>query len=351
MNKEVEILKSLFLHSSENVFILNYEFQILWSNKADADVFFSGISVGELFSKEVKPLKSGEYFIVFDGLEFMCRIINYEERNLYVMQMSGDDVMFSYIKCNVVKEFLTNQAAAVRQAVTGIAFAGNMLQKVFDEENMRDSKKYLDITMGNCYKLLKSVLNTTELIRYTDNTIEYRRINLTTALESFTGICRNILKGQIDVFLKIQPELYIKADPERLTACLLSLTVLVGRHNPGAGYIRFDAERLGDFVSVTVSSDNPEDKTVHKVFSELNRLYGEDSVDSDLFVVKRFCCTFGGTLFVAEGKDNGSKTYSIKFPFCRAGESIAEFSSSVLSYHEDRFSKYHIALSDIAEIY
>ena len=39
MNKEVEILKSLFLHSSENVFILNYEFQILWSNKADADVF------------------------------------------------------------------------------------------------------------------------------------------------------------------------------------------------------------------------------------------------------------------------------------------------------------------------
>ena len=71
MNKEVEILKSLFLHSSENVFILNYEFQILWSNKADADVFFSGISVAELFSKEVKPLKSGEYFIEFDGLEFM----------------------------------------------------------------------------------------------------------------------------------------------------------------------------------------------------------------------------------------------------------------------------------------
>lgn len=40
MNKEVEILKSLFLHSSENVFILNYEFQILWSNKADAGCFF-----------------------------------------------------------------------------------------------------------------------------------------------------------------------------------------------------------------------------------------------------------------------------------------------------------------------
>lgn len=351
MNKEVEILKDLFLHSSENVFILNYDFKILWSNNTDGKSIFSGVSINELFSGELLPLTSGEYFIKFDGLEFMCRVINYEKMNLYVLQMSGDDVMFSYIKCNVVKEFLTNQAAAVRQSVTGIAFAGNMLQKVFDEENMQENKKYLDITMGNCYKLLKSVLNTTELIRYTDNTIENRRINLTSALESFTGICRNILKGQIDVFLKTQPEIYIKADPERLTACLLSLTVLVGRQNPGIGYIMYNAERVGDFISITVSSDNPEEKPVHRVFSEFNKLYLEESVDSDLFVVKRFCCTFGGTLFVAEGKENMGKSYSLKFPFCRASEGIAEFSSSVLSYHGDRFSKYHIALSDIAEIY
>lgn len=351
MNKEVEILKDLFLHSSENVFILNYDFKILWSNNTDGISIFSGVSINELFSGELLPLKSGEYFIKFDGLEFMCRVINYEKMNLYVLQMSEDDVMFSYIKCSVVKEFLTNQAAAVRQSVTGIAFAGNMLQKVFDEENLQENKKYLDITMGNCYKLLKSVLNTTELIRYTDNTIENRRINLTSALESFTGICRNILKGQIDVFLKSQPEIYIKADPDRLTACLLSLTVLVGRQNPGIGYIMFNAERVGDFISITVSSDNPDDKPVHRVFSEFNKLYQEESVDSDLFVVKRFCCTFGGTLFIAEGKENSGKSYSLKFPFCRAGEGIAEFSSSVLSYHEDRFSKYHIALSDIAEIY
>lgn len=351
MANQIDVLKDIFSNSSENVFIMNYDFEILWHNKTDLLNFFSGTTFKELLGKENRVLESGEYFFTYNGLEFSGRIINYKEQKLYVLQMSGDDVMYESIKSGAVREFFINQAAQVRQAVTGISFASNMLRKALDEAGMGDTGKLIDVTTGNCYKLLKAVLNTTELIRYTEDTSEAVKTDLTEALEEFAGICRKILKGQIDIVLKAAPGLYIKADPERLTACLLSLTVLTGRHNPGCGVIMFDAERVGDNVSVTASAKTEGEKTGKRVFSEFERLYESETADSDLFVVCRFCRSFGGTVFIADATETGGKVYSLKFPFCSDSGGTTKFSSSVRSYHEDRFSKYHIALSDIAEIY
>lgn len=351
MKNELDTLKNIFSNSSENVFIMNYEFEILWYNKNELLNFFSGTTFKELLGKENKILESGEYFFTHNGLEFSGRIINYREQRLYVLQMSGDDVMFESIRSGAVREFFINQAAQVRQAVTGISFASNMLQKALDEAGMNHEEKLLDVTTGNCYKLLKSVLNTTELIRYTEDTSEAVKIDLTDALREFAEICRSILNGQIDIVLKADPELYIMADPERLTACLLSLTVLTGRHNAGCSVIMLDAERVGENVSITAAADTNGGKTGKRVFSEFERLYESESADPDLFVVCRFCRRFGGTIFIADAPETDGKIYSLKFPFCNDPGGTTKFSSSAHSYHEDKFSKYHIALSDIAEIY
>lgn len=351
MTNELDTLKNIFSHSSENVFILNYDFETLWYNKTELMNFFSGVTFKELFGKENRILESGEYFFTYNGLEFSSRIINYKEQQLYVIQMSGDDVMYASIKCGAVREFFANQAAQVRQAVTGISCSVNMLHKALDEAGMQDKEELLDITAGNCYKLLKSVLNTTELIRYTEDSIDAVKINLTDALEEFADICRKILKGQIELVLKAAPELYIKADSERLTACLLSLTVLTGRHNPDCHTIMINAEKIGESVSITAAAKTDGEKAEKKVFSELERLYEKETADSDLFVVCRFCRTFGGTIFIADAPETGGKMYSLKFPFFNGSGENTKFSSPAQSYRSDKFSKYHIALSDIAEIY
>lgn len=351
MNRELDILKNLFSHSAENVFILNYDFDILWYNKTELMNFFNGISLDELFIDETLPLKSNEYFFSYNGLEFSGKIINYSDMQIYILQMSGDDVVFSCMKCNSVREFLINQSAQVRQAVTGISFAGNILYKALEEAGMKEGVKYLNITTGNCYKLLKAIQNTSELIRYTDNTVEASPINLSFALESFTNICRGILKNQINISLKVVPGLYIKADSERLTSCLLSLTVLTGYHNPNCRTIMFSAERIGDYVSLTVAAGDSKDKKEQKVFSKFEKLYEKDISDSELLVVNCFCRTFGGTVIIADTPETGGKSYSLKFPFCHEREENATFSSPVHLYSDEKFSKYSIALSGIAEIY
>ena len=257
-SNNIEVLKNLFECSSENVYITDYELNVLWFNKDESVSGFSGISCRELFSEEHLPLKSGEYYIKYNGLVFSCRVINFPdcENGVYIIQCSSDDVMFSFIKCQVIQEILMNWAGAIRQAVTGITFSSNMLHKVLDEADLYSEHKYLDITLGNCYKLLKTILNATELIRYTDGSLKNDKINLSAVIAEFVKTCQKILGDNIEICPCIQKELYIKADTERLIACLLSMIVLVNGRDPENNVIILTAERIGDFVSITAKAES-----------------------------------------------------------------------------------------------
>lgn len=351
-SNNIENLKKLFGYSSENVYITDYELNVLWCNKDEKTSEFSGISCRELFSGERLPLKSGEYYVKHNGLVFSCNVINYPEcgDGVYIIQCDNDDVMFSFIKCRVIQEILMNWAGAIRHAVTGITFSSTELHKVLDEADLYSEHKYLDITLGNCYKLLKTILNATELIRYTDGSIEKEKINLSAVISEFVKTCRKILGGSIEICPSVEDELYIKADTERLISCLLSMVVLVNGRKPENNVINLSAERIGDFVSITAKADSSGLEFGSRTFSREADLYEGDEVNSDLFVVSRFCRTFGGKLFVF-GNSNEQRSFSIRIPFCDTPDKIAKLSSEVRPYPDNKFSKYHIALSAIADVF
>ena len=351
-NNIIENLKDLFKYSSENVVITDYDFNILWSNKSEDYFLFGGKSCRELFQNEQLPLKSGEYNVKQNGLTFACRIINYPdcENGIYVIQTDEEDIMFSFIKCHGIQEFFINQAGAVRQAITGITLSSSSLHKALEEADLYSDQKYLDIIMGNCYKLLKTVANTTESIRYTDGSIIIKKIDVSTVLKEFTKKCSEILERNIEIRTEVQEDLYIKADMERFVSCLLSLAVLVNGKNPENNIILFNAEKIGRFVSITVKADRSGFDGSSRVFTRTSELYEEDAVDSDLFVVSRFCRTFNGTLFVS-GSSDDLRCFSLKFPYCDDVEPIAELSSTVRPYPEDKFTNYHIKLSEIADVF
>lgn len=351
-NGIVENLKDLFRHSSEIVLITDYDFNILWNNRSEENSVFSETALSELFQKERLPLKSGEYTVRLRSQLITCRVINYphSESGVYVIQTDGEDVMFSFIKRRGVKEFLMNQAGAVRQAVTGITFASNMLHKALDESDMYADHKYLDITMGNCYKLLKTASNTTELMRYDDGSIENKKIDVSAILEEIVKKCSEILGGSIEIRAEIQKDLYIKADMERFVACMLSLIILANDKNPENNIIILTAEKVMESVSITAKADRSGYSGSARVFSGISDLYDGDEVDSDLLVVKRFCNAFNGTLFISASAED-LKCLGMKFPYCDDTEPVAELSTFVRPYPEDKFTKYHIALSVIADVF
>ncbi|MGN0622254.1 MAG: hypothetical protein ACI4I9_10340 [Porcipelethomonas sp.] len=350
-NSDIENLKSVFSHSSENVFFLDYDFNILWCSSQEFMPVLKNIREEGFFAGESLPLESGEYSLRYGGLIFMCRVINYSECGIYVVQSAKDDAFYSFFKCSTVQEFLINQAGAVRQAVMGITSSSSVIHKTLEDAGFYAGNRYLDITMGNCYKLLRTVMNTTELIRYTDGSVESVCIDVAETLDKFTSLCRDILDPKIKIRMKISDpkKLFIKADAERFTSCLLSMIVFVNGKDPLNNTIDINAGKIDDCVSVTIKSGRTGEETINRIYSRFNELYESENLNSDLFVISRFCREFNGTMLMAEEKDN--KSCSIKLPVCKDEEERTVFDSYKKSYPSDKFSKYHIALSAITDIF
>ena len=349
-NKNMEILKNVFAHSSDNVFFTDYEFNILWCNNSGFLPVLETLKSNGLFRGESLPLKSGEYSLKCNGLTFLCRVINYPENELYVIMCNKDDALYSFIKCRTIQEFLINQAGAVRQAVTGITVSSNVLHRNLERAGLYTDSRYLDITIGNCYKLLRTVMNTTELIRYTDGSLESKLIDVSSVIKEFTSVCRSIIGSKIKLKAESERKLFINADPERFITCLLSMVILVNGKNPLNNIICITAEKIGeDWVSITARSDRTGEEPINRTFSKFNELYSGDELNSDLFIINRFCQEFSGMFFTAG--DEANRSCSIKLPCSDNHDDIVEFNSSIRPYPTDKFSKYHIALSDIADIY
>ncbi len=350
-NDSIESLKNLFSYSPENVVFLDYDLKPIWCNNQNLLPAMENLSPDSFLEGNSLPLKSGDYNFKCNGITFLCKVINYEECGLYVVQLSADEAFYSFVKCLTVQKFLINQAGAVRQAVTGITASSNMLHKAIESgEVSRESDKYLDITMGNCYKLLRTVMNTTELIRYADNSIESKAVEASSVLEEFAAVCMSVLPRTVKIKLDALDTLYINVDPERFTTCLLSMIVYVCGSIGGSVNISITAKRIDEWVSITVKSEQSEEYSdERRTFSRFDELYSEDELNSDLFVINRFCRTFGGILFTA--CDSNGKSCSIKLPVSENEPESGELSSFVKPYPSDRFSKYHIALSEIADIF
>ncbi len=349
----MENLIKLFACSSDRVIITDYDFNILWRNKNEEIFSLCDENCAAFFENETLPLNSGLYFIKHNGLFFECRVINYPdcENGVYVIQVSADDVMLSLIKCQSVREMLENQSSSLREAVAGISISSDVLRGALDKSELKSEQKYIDITIGNCCKLLKTSSNFNELIRYIDGSIERRKIDLSAVVRKFAEKSNNVLKGKVTIKTNIREELYINADLDRLEAFLISLVVVVNDEDTENNIItitleRMTDKRIGDAVSITVAPDGNGTDNITRTFSEHIDMYNGDESNSDLIIVNRFCKTFDGTLIIFESSDK-KRSFNVKFPFYDSFDNSIRLNTASLSYQDNRFSKYNIKYSKI----
>lgn len=340
-------LKSLFAYSSDNVIITDYNFNILWANRKD-DFFSSyGDNCSKLFAGENLPLKSDSYFVKHNGLYYKLKVINYPncQSGIYVIQSSGNDVIYSFVNCKPIKKIIYNQSGEIREAVSGISISSNILKEILAGAEKYSEQKYIDISLGNCRKILKSLMNITELIDYSVSKTEKVKINLSAFLEDFVVQSEDVLKGKIEIFKEAEPELYISADTNRLETFLLSMLILTNGRNPKNNIINIKAEYIDNYVSITFSPDSSGTDNSEKIFTDHARMYKNDEINPELLIIKRFCKIFNGTLLITRS-ENEITSYNVRLPFDNTPTDII-LNTSVQEYGKDTFSKYYITLSEI----
>lgn len=359
---EVETIKNLFLHSSEIVFILNYDFEILWCNKNDMLSIFGNDTFKNAFKDNDKPLKSGEYFFERNGFEFQANIINYPAQEVYIIQTNNDDTMFSFLKSNSVRSFFKNQEEQIRNASSGIFFAMTTIRNNIKEDEEKEYADFFDAISGNCHKMLIPITDTSELIKYIQFASEPSALNVSYHLNKIVTICNNILKFQYKIFLNDESDLFIMTDSERFSSCIRSLIVLTIRNNPGCHNISIEVEKFGEYVSIIALSgegkEHLHEMTKKKLFSSPYGYYDKNTIDLDVAIIHRFCNTYNGMFFSQKTSDAKGNIYSLKLPCCEVPKNKNDkdddnitFKSSVVQEDSAMFTKYRIALSKIADTF
>lgn len=345
-------LKKFFSCSSDSVIFTDYKFNILWKNKAEIAFVFNDENCSELFKDETLPLKSGTYYVKHIGYVFECKVTNYSEfgDGIYVIQSSDDDVVFSAIKCQTIRNLLENHSSNYRAYATGINLAGSVVREILIDHKLYDKLKYIDIISGDCRKMLKLPSCLNELIQYANGSINIQKINILKAFTEFSKKSNKILKEKARVEIEIKPDLYINADFDRLEAFFIAIIAFVNGKESKNNIIKISAEQISkdnnDEISITVFSESMGIDSNHRTFSENIELHKGDEVDWNLLIINRFCQTFNGTLFIS-GNSDDSKILGIKFPICDNHNEPVKFETSQKSYQDNQFSKYNIMFSDM----
>ncbi len=344
----MENLKSLFKYSSDSVIITDYNFNILWFNKSNTIFSSYEKNCSSLFANHKQKLESGTYYISYSGLLYECQIINYPdcEQGVYVIQTHNEDIMYSFISHKGIKEVMKNQSTAIKEAINNISFSSDLLTFKLNETNLSEETKHINTTIKNCCKILKTITNTDELLKYIDEEPEIHRINISDFINQFILKSQNILKNKINIIPQIQPDIYIDTDSNHLTSFLLSLIILVTERNPNNNIINISLKQLTHFISLTISTNSYLTNSDKDQLTNTIIPYSDDEFNTDLYVVNRFCKTFNCNLFISE-QPNQSRSFNIKFPYNKNNKIIPLLKSPKTIYSEGRFSKYSIYYSEL----
>ncbi len=350
----MEELKKLFSYSKDTVTFTDRSFNILWSNR-DKNIFSEyGVNCGQLFDSIPQPLTSGKYELRHGGNVFECTVIDYPDRDIYVLTTEENDMLMSFLSKDHIHKFLENQSGAMRSAFSGIISSNSEVKRLLAESNNYDGIKYIDRSAVNSCKMMRFATVMTELMRYTDGSIASAKLDLADMLDVFIENSQRVFErsfGNISGYNMrfegdYQRGLFISADPQRLESCLLALAQLTNNREKKNNIIKISAVKAGNSISLTFAPDSNGTDSGGGIFSRHTYLYNSDEYKIDLLIVKTFCKRFGCTLYIRD-EANDQKSFSIKMPAYNESSPVLDLRSDRTRYDSPLYTKYHFFYSEL----
>lgn len=347
---QLEQLQDLYQNSHETVLITDFSLNLLWQNSefkkfsvTDCRQLFGGTAAGEIHN--------GSYFARLSGDVYRFSVLRVPDRNqpdtgYLVLSFEDTDAIQSMLRCRDVREYVENYTGEIRQSVTGVAMATNMLYGLLGgEESAAEQTEWLNIIMGHCYRLLKSATSMADTIHNAEQIDVCELIHYTEFLRTFADVCNKLLGGNSRVSCNAAAELYVSAPSSRLLNCLLN--ILLAARGERSDWDSFSLTAYAEdgfaVAEITASAGEMHSADSQELTSTCP-LYAGSEIAADEYLIRRFCEQFGGTVKVRE--TNVFRCYTLKLPLADLGTN-GVCCSKAEQYATDRFSRYHIALSAI----
>lgn len=346
----LETLQELYQDAYETVLITDHSLNPLWQNRhtdllssEDLHLLFGGIPSDEI--------RNGPHFTRLGGDIYRFGVLRVENATdggnlLFILTFEDTDVIQSMLRCRDVREYVENYTGEIRQSVTGVAMAANMLHELIArEQTAAEQTEWLNIIMGHCYRLLKSTTSISDTVHNAEQTDVCELIDYSAFLRTFTDVCGNLLGAGARLSCNTAAELYVSVPSARLLNCLLNILLAArGMHSGWDSFSLTAYAEDGFAVTEITAAAGERMQGGRSQLTSTCPLHESGENTADEYLIRRFCERFGGRIRLRE--TDVFRCYTLFIPLADLGTD-AVCCSKAEQYATDRFSRYHIALSAI----
>ncbi len=342
-------LKQNFPPEYSRAFFADSSMCIFWANSED----FSSIIGKNLhdFFPEFTPSEftNGIFLGMFALENLSCRILSNGtgKETIYMVSVVTQNDVFDILKSKPASSYLDQIFAKIRHSTFGIVNANQSICSTLEDLELYDDIKLLDIQLGNCYKILKSIFNISELFKFGDE-FKLEIFCASTAMTEFYHSAKQMFRSPNSPLLsEIDPNIYIAANKSSFAALLLNLIVEVYGDTSVAKKVKITLKQLGNDTMIYAAAYVGEDAPV---FSKDNysKFVPHDKDYINVRLINEFCARFNGVAYYGNGNSSSYKAIGIRLPIVDSSTATSDLSSDKLQI-EDAFSPIKIMLSDFPD--
>ena len=344
---KLEIMKECYSLVSEFTFFLDNDFNIIWYNSSSQFPKECRMFCVEYIALIIKN-SSGESGVFFDtcsncDFSYSVSLIkndSNEETEYYIVQVRPKGNILSANFHKIFQKNFVYNSAYIRQAIFSMC---NSLINIYDNiKEPNSSISSFNIIMLNCYKIIKITSEQNELFKYLCDMPNFKNINVYDFITDINCNLRNIFREFCAFNVKSEKDIFIDIDEAHLTFLVLEMINNVLENNTNkSNDIFMSAIKSDDSILISVSTSS--DVNLYELIQ--SRAYQFVGNDEPLHfqILTFFCKCFNASAYIKSGEDY---TACIKLPSVSEPEQDILLSSEKASYSQDRFSLYHIILSE-----
>jgi hypothetical protein len=330
-------LSKFFRNTEKLVLFINQNNELIWSNKPGA-----AAKAMEPFSKIPLFKKSGAVNI--SGGWFYYEILSSDDADFKIVVIENENSAQKLISNPELSAEIRGNISAFVDNLQSILGINTIIFDFLEKSELFDETKYINKSTDKIFKILNSLMNLSELVKYSEdcafeNTDNISPVNVSWLLNDMFEKIERIIFGQNFFFsAEITPNLYVNINQDRFIGCIISLLMYSMRNSKDSEEIKaalaeYDENHVVFSVTYMLSSLSEEDK--------------EPLVGSDKQIVECFCkrydCVFNKITL------GDCRKLELVIPINHKIGSEIEFRNVNFSPFDDKFSRLHIAFSKFIE--
>lgn len=319
--------------SASLVLIMDLHWNILWSNRrCEID------QLPKLLEISPNHIKNTVHRFLMNGKPHECRLLCNLENQCRIAEITPCEEL-EHIQLPVDLDTLTN-------SVHSITMACSALKATLDELDLSSESRALNVIVGNCYRIYRTVFLQKEIDRLQNGFRREEHFFIAHALRTAIQRMQRILLRKVKIELECDDEsLFLSGDMDEFITAVLSAAVLCCHGSEYFQRLCISLEQRDGMVMVKLISEEEQAEL------EANKTQIIIPPDPDFAgekaLLNLFCQAHEGNWMFSESIKNRTKTCILQFPPEKTPSTNLTLHSSSERRESDFFNKYRMMLSCI----